>query len=374
MKCNQLAAAIISVCLLFYSTGCTQKTDKQLEEQVQTSKEIQKEEPKESETPAPEVKKEVKIEPKEYKNDEVTDLYPELKEIEEYLFEQYADVLSKEAQETQVYNRPVYFRYEEGKEPHASMDVNINFKDSVTKRQMLDAVSYAIEKLKTVFPKETDTTIQAMAENTYTDEGALKKEYYNAPLGIAATLPYYSDEEEMEWRIKTQPEGRWKSFDFDEVEQYAKAPEPQTETKATSAFNIEQMKETLKGIGIEEYETGVNEDGERTSIAANADRTLGYAAVLEENGDIKKIMFMSVWTETITAEKYVEISNMYFLACALSPFDNSQEGRAGAGTFILDNFDALLKSPGEIEKAVIEGWNFSMGYENGIYLLSIIKA
>lgn len=373
MKYKRLAVAAISICLLFYSSGCRDKIDKQTEEQVQTSKEIQKEEPKESETAAPEVKKEVKIEPKEYKNDEAAALYPELKEIEEYLLEQYADVLSKEAQETQVYNRPVYFLYEEGKEAHASMNVDINFKDSVTKKQMLDAVSYTIEKLKTMFPRETNTTIQALAENTYTDEGVLKKEYYNAPLGIAATLPYYSDEEEMEWRIKTQPEGRWKSFDFDEVEkQYAQEAEPQTET--VSAFNIEQMKETLKGIGIEEYETGVNENGERTSIAANADKTLGYAAVLEDNGDIKSIIFMSVWNETITAEEFVEISNVYFLASALGPFDNSQEGRAGAGTFILDNFDSLLQSPGEIEKAVIEGWNFSMGYKDGIYLLSIAKA
>lgn len=107
-----------------------------------------------------------------YMDLEVPEIFPKLKELQNDLIKKYPLSELNESQEIQPIQWEYINSYQNGK-PVMIIRLILNFKESITQKQAVEAMSYAGSFLQNVFPKGTE--IDICARVAYTEDGKLDK-------------------------------------------------------------------------------------------------------------------------------------------------------------------------------------------------------
>lgn len=327
MQLKKWGILLLSIFIMTVSAGCMPKEES---EQTETEKMELKESKKEAD------KK------NSYLHDEVLELFPELKKVKAHLYEQYANVLAGE--EVKNERPPIEFWYTGKRSFFPRMSMKVNFKENVTKEQMIEAVSYMIEQLKLLFPKEEQLQLEASALIAYTKDGVMKDELVYSNMGFVAKSAENSDE--IYWEAKQAPDYEWTAFD------------PNSSDDKTISFL--KMKESLEKMGIETTNILKNPNGSYiytgAGLAEDNKLSIEYTATTDssQSQNATFIMYMAFRQADITDEDFIHSAEASLKKCAMILYEDEEKGLE-AVNFISENIDAVAR--GEKKSIVIGKWN-----------------
>ena len=368
MQLKKWGVLVVCVLTMMSFAGCTVKEEEPELPQIET------EEPKE------ELSREIKKDEEKWRGyaaDEVTELYPELKEVKADLFEKYPDVLVSEGAQTKGKDvkSPVEFVYWGGGGNIPYMGIMVNFKETVTKEQMIEACNYIIEQLRKLFPSEKQTTLGGEALIAYTSEGTPNKDLIAMSTGVEAKLPINS--EKIQWKVAQAPDFKWTSV-ADPYEQ-PKAEEPPAEeqpaTAVASELPLSKVTGVLSEVGFEITETIETTDGYVLS-GKDAEGFSNYMITIDTNKNVQGMLCtISEIGQPLTGNDFLTKAMIYMGVCVKLPYEEEETGKK-ALRFITSNMDmGMLTLTTEEQTTTIGGWNISISYieKSKMYMLYITK-
>lgn len=315
MNFKKMGVVTISLFLVFGTVGCSQPV-KQEEQQEEVK-----------ETMAEKKQEKVQKEQKEFVNEEVVEKFPELNIIKEYLYANYPLTEGVDKGKTiSAGDVPIRFYYN-CEASRDSIVVVLSFEESVTKKEMVEAMDYVAKNLEEVLPKEILVIIRTRV--TYTNNGVFVEDMRKKreQIDTSFTVGYF---EGIHWSIIDES-GKQKSFNPAEVLE----------------LTVERAREYLKKAGVEEESFKNNEYS-----GADESGNYAYGILLEEDKETIELLLYRVDLETdLPEEEYVENVIEYFKTAAVFPYKG---GDTKALTkFIEDNVAELVKVYREAE--TIEG-------------------
>lgn len=357
MKLKKIGMIMVSAMLLFSATGCGEKEQEQPKQpQFQTAMKQEKEE-----------------EFKFINNEkEILEKFPELKEVKEYLFENFS-TLNREVQEKteDKKTKPIEFTYTIKGEDADWFAVSLNFEESTTKKEMIEALQYSFEKITNLFLEESNINFQFTADIAFTNEGIEIEKYWDKWGSIK--LEYDKSEgKEPLWKEKrgkssisswreinpenVKPDDMVAYFGEETPEQPA-VSEPQP-TETSVELPIATVRETLSQMGIEETTSLEASDG-GFIIGEDKIGFIGYmAAGVDSEGNVQDIVYTAKKVEGLTAEDFVTNAGLYLMVCAKIPYGETEEGNQAA-QFVANSLESALEQEQTIE---IKGWNIALSY------------
>ena len=360
MKLKKIILLLLSMFLLFGAVSCTQPASQPVKEEEQEEDE------------------EISI-----VDIKVMEKFPELKEIRDYLLDHYP--LSREAQEKEERLErgsgkfpPIGFSYEHNLEGISRVEVSLNFPPSVTKKQMVEALTYVMEKLKELYPEDENISLVSSAEVCYTEDGryVYEKEMYkqrefinvsykkNRKLDERINPPSKGDKTpDTEWTISTET-GEMIPFDPSSVKEGEK---PKI---LGGVGEASELKAYLNSIGVEEFsfEQG---NGIYTSTGIDPTETYGYTAIIRSDKEtVQEIVYTVTKKENVTDDEYLELCKTYLITGAT--FGYVGVNKDEVTNFIEDNIETVITT-GMAKAQTIGTLSFMITYVNNTASLIILN-
>lgn len=259
------------------------------------------------------------------------------------------------------------------------MGINIIFKETVTKEQMIEACTYIIEQLRKLFPPEKQTFLEGKALIAYTSEGTPNKDLIATSMGVEARL--YANSEEIKWEVKQEPDFKWTSvadpYEQPKVEEppAEEVPAEEPSTAVASELPISKVTGVLSEVGFEVTETIEASDGYVLS-GKDAEGFSNYMITLDTNKNVQGMMCtISEIGQPLTGNDFLTKAMIYMGVCVKLPYEDEETG-SKALRFITSNMDmGLLTLTPEEQKTTIGGWDISLSYieKSKMYMLYITK-
>lgn len=258
MKLKKLVIAVLSIALLFSAAACREK---------------EVEQPKQEESKIEKTKQKVKQEIIMPTTEELFERFPRLKEIQEYLLNNYSS-LNREVQEKKEGRLPIDFFCKIEGDKVTLIQPILSFDETVTKKEMIKAVEYISKEVDKLLSENPMVYFMASGNIVFTKEGVLNESLLKKRGGV--TLDYSRAGKGAEARVKLQWKEKidintWVPFDPEEVKEgeelayFGEEEQPQEETSApaveekTSGITIDEIIEMLKeneadyGMNVEEF-------------------------------------------------------------------------------------------------------------------------
>lgn len=359
MKLKKIGMIAVSAMLIFSTAGCGEKEQEQ-PKQLESQTAMKQEQPAKEEVSERISKSE----------EEIFEEFPKLKEIKEYLLENYP-TLSRKAQEVadteEKGKKPIMFFYHIGGGETDKLGVYLSFDESVTKKEMVEAMQYVSKEMDSLFPEGTDIKFWIMARIMFSGDD-YKKDYL-VKRGML-TLEYKKGENtKYKWQEEIKPNERGTlyiekikpddvvAYFGEETPEQPAVSEPQP-AETSVELSIATVRETLSQMGIEETTSLEASDG-GFIIGEDKIGFISYMATgVNSEGNVQDIVYTAKKVEGLTAEDFVTNAGLYLMVCAKMPYGETEEGNQAA-QFVANSLESALEQEQTIE---IKGWNISLMY------------
>ena len=339
MQLKRWTSIVLSILIIMVFTGCISKEKKVVQ--------IKAEKTQAEKIETSEIEKK-----KYYIHNEVLEVFPELKKVKNHLFKQYADVLVSE--EVKNERPPIDFGYNGNGSFFPSVRMTLDFKENVTKEQMIEAVDYAIKELKALFPKEEQLQLEASALIAYTKDGVMNDDLVYSNMGFVAKVAKNS--EEIQWEAKQAPDYEWKSF------------EPNIND---DSFSLSKLQTSLEKLGFEKRSVSQDDEGNSFPLGGNEKLFTAYQAFADSNQKVRGILCMVHREDNMTEETFADNIKSSFQKYIMVLYEGKEEERLEALSFIFENMDAVRK--GEEKSIEIGQWELELYSSESEIWLQVLK-
>ena len=359
MKLKKMILTATSVMLLFSTAGCGEKEQEQ-PKQPESQTAMKQEQPAKEE-----------VTERIYKSEEeIFEEFPKLKEAEQYLLENYP-TLSRKAQETEEEKgrKPISFSYNIGGGETDELGAGLRFDESVTKKEMVEAMQYLSKEMDSLFPEGTDINFDIYAVIAFSGDTYIKK--YLHERGVI-TLKYKKGENtKYKWQEEIKPNERGtlyiEKIKPDDVVAYFGEETPEQPAVSKPQGTSIQLSTVLSHINLyydttESAREKDDQTGNKIVKGSNETGSCTYEITTNDKGEVLSGIYKITRTTEANDEEFKMNVRGYLCNSASAQFD----GETGMKAFqvvskcVEDVFD---RAEGAEEEGTLEGVKFKIVVE-----------